>query len=67
MGLFKKTPAEKQAIADMKAADKALNDNTDRENQAGIYDETPEYQRLNTAANQAAAKVSRWHGGTKRS
>ena len=25
----------------------------------------PEYQRLNTAANQAAAKVSRWRGGTR--
>lgn len=64
MGLFKKSPAESQAIADMKAADKALNNNTDRENRAGIRDETPEYLRLNTAANQAAAKVSRWRGGT---
>ncbi|MEU8829373.1 hypothetical protein [Streptomyces sp900116325] len=67
MGLFSKSPEEKAAIAEMKAADKALNDNTDRENRAGIYDETPEYQRLNAAANRAAAKVSRWHGGTKRS
>lgn len=33
---------------------------------AGIREETSEYQRLNRAANDAAAKVSRWHGGTKR-
>ncbi|MGY5127299.1 hypothetical protein [Streptomyces nigrescens] len=63
---WKKTPEEKQAIADMKAADKALNDNSDRERKAGIRDETPEYQRLNRAANEAAAKVSWWRGGTKR-
>lgn len=66
MGLFKKTAEEKAAIADMKAADRALNDNSDRERRAGIRDETPEYQRLNAAANEAAAKVSFWHGGTKR-
>jgi hypothetical protein len=50
----------------MKAADKALNDNSDRERRAGIRHETPEYQRLNAAANEAAAKVSFWSGGTKR-
>ena len=66
MGLFRKTDEEKTAIAEMKAADKALNANSDRERKAGIRHETPEYQRLNTAANQAAAKVSFWHGGTKR-
>ncbi|MEU2924185.1 hypothetical protein ABZ636_03860 [Streptomyces sp. NPDC007251] len=66
MGLFKKTAEEKADIAAMKAADKALNDNSRREFKAGIRDETPEYQRLNGAANEAAAKVSRWHGGTKR-
>lgn len=66
MGLFSKSPEEKAAIADMKAADKALNDNSTREFKAGIRDETPEYQRLNGAANEAASKVSRWHGGTKR-
>ncbi|MDP5310424.1 MULTISPECIES: hypothetical protein [Streptomyces] len=65
MSLFRKSPEQKQAVADMKAADKALNDNTDREKRAGIRDETPEYLRLNTAANQAAAKVSRWRGGTR--
>jgi len=66
MGLFRKTPEEKTAIADMKAADKALNDNSDRERRAGIRHETPEYQRLNAAANEAAAKVGFWHGGTKK-
>jgi hypothetical protein len=58
MGL-RKTPAEKAAIADMKAADRALNDLSDRE-------VSSEYLRLNAAANEAAAKVSFWHGGTKR-
>ncbi|MEV4861470.1 hypothetical protein [Streptomyces ossamyceticus] len=66
MGLFSKTPEEKAAIAEMKAADKALNANSDRERRAGIRHETPEYQRLNAAANEAAAKVSFWSGGTKR-
>ena len=66
MGLFKKTAEEKADIAAMKAADKALNDNSSREFKAGIRHETPEYQRLNGAANEAAAKVSFWHGGTKR-
>ncbi|MET8113775.1 hypothetical protein [Streptomyces prasinus] len=66
MGLFKKTAEGKTAIADMRAADRRLNANSDRERRAGVRDETPEYQRLNTAANEAAAKVSFWHGGTKR-
>lgn len=66
MALFKKTPAEKAAVQKMRAADKALNDNSDREHRAGIRDETPEYQRLNRAANEAAAQVPFWHGGTKR-
>lgn len=66
MGLFSKSPEEKAAIADMRAADKKLNDNSDREHKSGIRHETPEYQRLNKAANEAAAKVSFWHGGTKR-
>ncbi|MFI7329328.1 hypothetical protein ACIBQ3_32415 [Streptomyces rubiginosohelvolus] len=66
MGLFRKSVEEKQAIADMKAADQALNDNTDWESRAGIFDETPDYQRLNAAANDAAARVSWWHGGTRR-
>jgi hypothetical protein len=63
---FTKTPQEKADIAAMKDADRALHENTDRERAAGIDYETPEYQRLNTAANKAAAKVSFWHGGTKR-
>lgn len=63
---WKKTAEEKQAIADLRAADKALNTSSDRERRAGIREETPEYQRLNAAANEAAAKVSRWRGGTKR-
>ncbi|MEW9521776.1 hypothetical protein [Streptomyces tubercidicus] len=58
--------AKRQAIADLRAADKALHENSDREYRAGIREETPEYLRLNAAANQAAAKVSRWRGGTKR-
>lgn len=66
MGLFKKTPEEKTAIAEMNAADRRLNANSDRERRAGIHDETPEYQRLNREANEAAAKVSWLHGGTKR-
>ncbi|MDX3027508.1 hypothetical protein [Streptomyces scabiei] len=66
MGLFSKSPEEKAAIAAMKAADKALNDNSAREFAAGIRDETPEYQRLNAAANKAAAKVGFWRGGTKK-
>lgn len=66
MGLFKKTSEEKAAIAAMKDADKALNENSERERKAGIDYETPEYQRLNRAANEAAAKVPFWHGGTKR-
>lgn len=66
MGLFKKTSEEKAAISEMKAADRRLNENTNRERRAGIREETPEYQRLNGAANDAAAKVSWWHGGTKR-
>lgn len=66
MGLFKKTPEEKTAIAELKAADKALNDNGDRERAAGIDWETDEYQRLNGIANEKATNVSWWHGGTKR-
>lgn len=66
MGLFKKTPEEKAAIAEMKAADAALNANGERERKAGIDYETPEYLELNRAANEAAAKVPFWHGGTKR-
>lgn len=66
MGLFKKTPQENADIAALRQADAALHANQRREEKAGIREETPEYQRLNRAANDAAAKVSTWHGGTKR-
>lgn len=65
MGLFSKSPEEKAAIADLRSADAALHANQRREEKAGVRDETPEYQRLNATANDAAAKVSRWRGGTK--
>lgn len=67
MGLFSKSPEEKAAIAEMRAADAALHANQRAEQKAGIRHETPEYQRLNSAANEAASKVSRLRGGTKRS
>lgn len=66
MGLFKKTTEERAAVNEMKAADAALHANQRREEAAGIDYETPEYQRLNKAANEAADKVGFWHGGTKR-
>ncbi|MFF1684616.1 hypothetical protein [Streptomyces sp. NPDC058254] len=66
MSLFKKSPEEKSNIAELRAADAALHANQRREEKAGIRHETPEYQRLNATANEKAAKVSRWHGGTKR-
>lgn len=66
MGLFKKTPAEKAAIARMKDADRKLHENSERERRAGIDHETPEYQRLNAEANEAARQVSFWHGGTRK-
>ena len=64
--MFGRKSSSSADVKALRAADKALNDNTDRERRAGIHDETPEYLRLNAAANQAAAKVSRWRGGTKR-
>ncbi|HCA85748.1 MAG TPA: hypothetical protein DEQ61_09770 [Streptomyces sp.] len=66
MSLFSKSSAEKSAIADMKAADKALNAYSDNERRAGRHDETAEYERLNRAANEAAGKVGFWRGGNKR-
>jgi hypothetical protein len=66
MGLFKKTSAEKAAVSAMHAADRALNENSEREHKAGVREETTEYLRLNAAANAAASKVSFWHGGTKK-
>ena len=64
--MFRKTDEERAAIADLKAADKALHENGARERRAGIREETPEYLRLNETANDAAERVSWWHGGTKR-
>jgi len=55
MGLFRSTPAEKAAAADLDAAQSALNANSARERKAGIRDETPEYERLNSAVNEAAS------------
>jgi hypothetical protein len=65
MGLFSKDPEEKADIAALRDADAALHANQRKEQKAGIRDETPEYLRLNAVANEAAAKVSRWRGGTK--
>ncbi len=67
MGWFSKSPEEKAAVADLRAADAALHANSEQERKAGIREETPEYLRLNAAANEAASRVSWWHGGTKRS
>jgi hypothetical protein len=66
MGLFKKTPEEKTAIADMKAADAALDAYGKRARKSGTTHDTPENQQLRAAANQAAAKVGFWRGGTKK-
>lgn len=66
MGLFKKSDEEQAAITEMRAADRALHENSERERKAGIDYETPEYHRLNDAANEKAAKVSPWHGGTRK-
>ncbi len=63
---WKKTAEEKEAIAELREADRLLNENSDRERRAGIREETPEYQRLNQIANEKAAKVPRIFGGTKR-
>lgn len=65
MGL-RKTKSEREAVARMKAADKALNENGEREKRAGIRHETPEYLQLNKAANEAAAEVSFRFGGTRK-
>lgn len=66
MGLFKKTPAEKAAISEMKAADQAARAAFWRDFHAGVHQETPESRELQRKANEAAAKVPLWHGGTKK-
>ena len=61
-----KTRAERRAnVRALRSADAALHANQRREQAAGIREETPKYQQLNAAANQAAAKVSRWRGGNR--
>jgi hypothetical protein len=62
MPLFKRSPE----VEALREADAALHANQRREEAAGIDYETPEYQRLNAKANEAADKVSRWRGGNKR-
>jgi DNA-binding GntR family transcriptional regulator len=52
--------ARKAANQASKQADAALHANQRKEKAAGIREETPEYLRLNGAANQAAAKASWW-------
>jgi hypothetical protein len=60
------TRSERRAnVQALRNADAALHANQRREQEVGIREETPEYQRLNKAANQAAAKVSRWRGGNR--
>lgn len=61
MSLFRSDP-DVQALRD---ADAALHANQRAEQAAGIDYETAEYQQLNATANEAAAKVSRWRGGTR--
>jgi hypothetical protein len=62
MGLFRSNNPDVQAL---RAADNNLHNHSRAEKKAGVRDETPEFVELNAAANQAAAKVSRWRGGTK--
>ncbi len=52
--------ARKAANQASRDADAALHANQRKEKKAGIRHETPEYQRLNAAANEAAAKASWW-------
>lgn len=51
---------KKTANAKLAAAQKALDANAAREKKAGIRDETPEYQRLNQAVNDAIPGTSWW-------
>ncbi|MFD5795623.1 hypothetical protein ACFWIO_19195 [Streptomyces diastatochromogenes] len=58
--------AERRAnVQALRDADAALHANQREEEAAGIRHETPEYLRLNGAANKAADKVSRWRGGNR--
>lgn len=59
--MSKESRAERKAANQAsKAADAALHANQRKEMAAGITHETPEYQRLNAAANEAASKASWW-------
>ncbi|QTD96999.1 hypothetical protein [Streptomyces cyanogenus] len=61
-----KNRAERRAnVKALREADAALHANQRREEAAGVDHETPEYLRLNGAANKAADKVSRWRGGNR--
>lgn len=51
------TPENRKA---RKKALKALHDNQERDEAAGVNEETPEYLRLNKAANDAEANVPFW-------
>lgn len=62
MALFRSSNPDIEAL---RTADANLHNHGRAEKKAGIRDETPEFRELNAAANQAAAKVSRWRGGTK--
>lgn len=66
MGLFSRSSnSNSDAVSNLRAADKALRDNSAKEKAAGIIHETPEYLALNAAASQAASNVSRWRGGSR--
>jgi hypothetical protein len=59
--MSKASRAERKAANQAsKQADAALHANQRKEMAAGIREETPEYLRLNAAANEAAAKASWW-------
>ena len=51
---------KKAAVAKYKTALAALHANSEREEAAGIREETPEYQRLNKAVLDAEKDVSWW-------
>lgn len=53
-------------VAKLRSADKELNDRSREQKKGGNDRETPEYLRLNAAANEAASKVSTWRGGYRR-
>lgn len=52
--MAKDKAARAAATREYKDAHRALQKNSDREQKAGIRDETPEYLRLNARANDAA-------------